>query len=106
REFNQKKLMKKTNIICFFFIYSPNIKIYCGDGEQADTYDGQVRHGEEDGEQNEVEGALDINSTARACYPATSQDADSRTIYCVINKILKTNVGIHGSIMGVSPPCV
>jgi len=99
--------MKKTNIIFFFFIYSPNIKVYCGCGERADTHDGQVRRGEENGKQNEVEGAIDeISSTARACYPATSQDADSRTIYCVINKILKMNVGIHGSIMEASPPCV
>ena len=77
--------------------------MYCGCGEQADTHDGQVRYGLEDGEQNEVEGAMnEISSTARAWYPATSQDADSRTIYCVINKILKTNVGIYGSIMGAS----
>ena len=39
--------------------------MYCGCGEQADTHDGQVRYGLEDGEQNEVEGAMDeISSTA------------------------------------------
>ena len=44
----------------------------------------------------------EISSTARSCYPATSKDTDSRTIYCVIKKILKMNVGIHGSIMEAS----
>jgi len=77
--------------------------MYCGCEEQADAHDGQVCYGEEDGEQNEVEGAMDeISSTACAWYPATSQDADSRTVYCVINIILKMSVGIYGSIRGAS----
>ena len=44
----------------------------------------------------------EISSTARSWYPATSQDADSRTVCCVINIIFKMDVGIYGSIMGVS----
>ena len=77
--------------------------MYCGCGEQADTHDGQFCYGEEDGEQNEVEGAMgEISSTARAWYPATSQDADSRTVHRVINIIFKMDAGIYGSIMGAS----
>jgi hypothetical protein len=77
--------------------------MYCGCGEQADTHDGQVHYSEEDGEQNEVEDVMnEISSTAHAWYPATSQDADNRTVHFAINTILKMNVGIHGSIMGAS----
>lgn len=43
-----------------------------------------------------------ISSIARAWYPTTSQDTDSRTVYRVINIIFKMDTGIYGSIMGAS----